>query len=434
MNYDTVADDVPDSNIQFSLSPINIYATYHLLRNIKADTATGHDDIPAKLLKRCAPFFANNIMTLFNCSIAIGTFPSCWKMANVTPVYKKKGSKSDVENYRPISVLPVLGRLLERTIAIQLQSYCDASHIIPIQQFGFRKYSSCELAVLAALDTWQDEVSRGNLVGALLIDLSKAFDSISHCGLIHELNSIGMDCHSLEWFKSFLSSRLQRLAINKTFSPWLPVTKGVPQGSALSPLLFNIFVRNIPLSADGHVFQFADDLTNSVSASDPLTLTSKLQTSYSKIKSFCDNKNLTINLSKTQHIIFKSHNKHLPNDFSISFDDLPITPSPTVNMLGVVIHQHFTMASHILMINKKCHGLLGVLRRASAYLPSSLLTLVYTSLIRSYIEYNSATYYSAAPSHLKKLDVIQKIASRILTNSPQGTHSAPLSLISFLTS
>jgi len=286
LNYDTVADDVPDSNIQFSLSPINIYATYHLLRNIKADTATGHDDIPAKLLKRCAPFFANNIMTLFNCSIAIGTFPSCWKMANVTPVYKKKGSKSDVENYRPISVLPVLGRLLERTIAIQLQSYCDASHIIPIQQFGFRKYSSCELAVLAALDTWQDEVSRGNLVGALLIDLSKAFDSISHCGLIHELNSIGMDCHSLEWFKSFLSSRLQRLAINKTFSPWLPVTKGVPQGSALSPLLFNIFVRNIPLSADGHVFQFADDLTNSVSASDPLTLTSKLQTSYSKIKSF----------------------------------------------------------------------------------------------------------------------------------------------------
>ena len=127
-----------------------------------------------------APFLANNIMTLFNYSIAIDAFPSCWKMANVTAVYKNKGSRSEVENYRAISVLPVLGRLLEKTVAIQLQSYCDALNIIPMQQFGFRKYSSCELAVLAALDTWQEEVSRGNLVGTLLIDLSKAFDSISH--------------------------------------------------------------------------------------------------------------------------------------------------------------------------------------------------------------------------------------------------------------
>ena len=98
-------------------------------------------------------------------------------------------------------------------------------------------------------------------------------------------------------------------------------------------------------------------------------------------------------------------------------------------MLGVIVDHHFTMAAHILMVNKKCHGLLGILRRAAAYLPSSVLTLVYTSLIRSCIEYSSATYFSAAPSHLKKLDIIQKIASRIITNSPQGTHSAPLQVL-----
>src|SRR3989442_5486230 len=426
LDHNLLADELQTSDSQFSLTPINIYTTYNLLRNIKADTATGHDDIPAKFLKRWAPFLAYNIMILFNFSIAINAFPSSWKMANVTAVYKKKGSRSEVENYRAISVLPVLGRLLERTVAIQLQSYCNAHNIIPIQQFGFRKFSSCELAVLAALDTWQEEVSRGNLVGTLLIDLSKDFDSISHSKLILELSSIGMDRQSLEWFKSFLSIRFQRLVVNETYSPWQPVTKGVPQGSSLSPLLFNIFVRHIPSFCDGHAFQFADDLTNSVAAADPLTLSSKLQASYSKIKSFFDERNLTINLSKTQLMGFKPPNKHLPNDYTITLDGLALPPSPSVLMLGVVVDHHFTMAAHILMLNKKCHGLLGVLRRAAAYLPSSLLTLVYTSLIRTCMEYCSATYFSAAPSHLKKLDIIQKIASRILTNSPQATHSAPL--------
>jgi len=177
--------------------------------------------------------------------------------------------------------LPVLGRLLERVVASQLQQYCDALKTIPSQQFGFRKYSSCELMILAALDTWKAEVSNGNFVGALLIDLSKAFDSISHPLLINELASIGIDGLSLDWFRSFLSARKQRVVINKIPTPWLPVTKGVPQGSSLSPLLFNIFVRHLPLSCDGQVFQFADDLTNSVADANILALSlisSKLPT------------------------------------------------------------------------------------------------------------------------------------------------------------
>ena len=119
----------------------------------------------------------------------------------------------------------------------------------------------------------------------------------------------------------------------------------------------------------------------------------------------------------------------MPSGFSITLDDKAIVPSSTVLLLGVTIDQHFTMAAHIDQVVRKCHGLLGMLRRAASYLPPALLTLAYTSLIRSYLEYNSATFATAAPTHLRKLDVIQKIASRVITNSPSQTHSAPLQIL-----
>ena len=228
---------------------------------------------------------------------------------------------------------------------------------------------------------------------------------------------------------SYLSTRTQRVKIDNITSSWKPVTKGVPQGSSLSPLLFNIFVRQLPQACEGDVYQFADDLTNSVVASDPVTLSTKLQAAYCKAKLFCDSKNLTINVAKTQLVVFKASHKHLPTDFSITLDNSSILPSNTVQLLGVTIDQHFTMAAHINQVSKKCHGLLGILRRAASYLPPSLLTLIYTSVIRSYLEYNSAVYATAAPTHLNKLQTIQKIASRIITNSPPLTHSAPLQLL-----
>jgi len=200
----------------------------------------------------------------------------------------------------------------------------------------------------------------------------------------------------------------------------------VPQGSPLSPLLFNIAVRHLPRVCDTDLFQFADDLTNSASDKDLEGLSSKLQRSYEKIKEFCEDRKLKINPSKTQLIIFKSSNKRLSENFSLSIDGFNISPSPTVTLLGVTLDQHFTMRPHIESVVKKCHGLLGMLRRAGTSLPRELLKLIYVSMIRAQLEYCSATFVGSASTHLNKLDVIQKIASRIITDSPSQTHSAPL--------
>jgi hypothetical protein len=127
-------------------------------------------------------------------------------------VYKNKGSKTEPGIYRPISVLPVLARVLERAIASQLYRYCDAKEVIPSQQFGFRRNSSCEMALLAALDSWIGSVDAEKYVGALLIDLSKAFDSVSHPLLLEELERIGCGTEALQWFLSYLSGRVQSQA------------------------------------------------------------------------------------------------------------------------------------------------------------------------------------------------------------------------------
>lgn len=413
---------------EFEIRPLELWSTTRLLQQVKPDTSAGPDDIPPFLIQKLAHFMAPNINHLYNSSIGIGSLPSEWKKANVVPVYKKKGSKSELENYRPISILSTLGRILEKNVATQLQEYCDRHSVIPIEQFGFRKNSSCELALLAALENWIQALSVGKYVGVLLIDLSKAFDSINHGQLLQELQHIGCTQQSIQWFSSFFSGRQQRVKAGESTAGWHSVNKGVPQGSPLSPLLFNIMVRDLPVCCNADTFQFADDLSNSAADVCLDSLTVKLQDIYNNVKAFCDKRNLSINLEKTQLIVLKSPRKHLPSNFHITLDNVVISPSSTVKLLGVTLDQHLTMAAHIDMVIKKCHGLLGMLRRATVYLPTELLKLIYTSVIRSHLEYASAVFTTAAQTHLNKLDVIQKIASRIIKGCPPQTHSAPLQL------
>ena len=415
-----------DTDPLFNLHPTDRMTVQRMLKNVREEASTGPDDLSPYLIKRLSSALAPNVTRLINISLESGHVPTVWKEANVTAVYKKKGSKTDVNNYRPISVLPALGLVLEKIVARQLQGYCDAYSIIPNEQFGFRKNSSCELALLAAQDKWMGDVAKGSYVGTLMVDLSKAFDSVDHTQLIDELQKIGCDRDSLRWFSSYLDGRVQRVKSGNTTTPWKPVNKGVPQGSALSPLLFNILMRQLPSASGSDCFQFADDLTNSATCSDLNGLRDKLEKVYCNIKSFCTRFNMEINLKKTQLIVFKPVRKILPDEFHIVLDGISIYPEKKVQVLGVTLDRHLTMADHIDLTVSKCHGLLGMLRRASTTLPRQLLKLAYTSLIRSQLEYCSAVFTTAAPSHLTKLDVIQKMASRIVMNADSRAHSEPL--------
>ena len=418
-------------NIQdaFSLSHIPSHVVAQHLLTIKHNTSTGPDNLPALFLKKTATAIAPNIAKIFNTSITSSHFPVSWKQANITPVYKGKGGKKDPQNYRPISVLPCLARIFEKEIAKQLSTYVLQRGLIPKQQFGFRQNASTETALLAAMENWVGELDKqGMMVGLLLIDLTKAFDNVNHALLVNDLSQIGCDTSSLSFLSSYLTGREQRVVFGGDTTDWMQITKGVPQGSGISPLLFNIYVRGLPDSVNDPIFQFADDITNSTSSTNADQIKIQLEQNFQSIQTFCSNKDLPINIGKTQFVVLKLPSKKIDKDIELSLDSHIIKPTSSVELLGLTIDQHLSFKEHIAKTSKKCHGILGVINKARHILPTNLLKLSYTALVRPHLEYCSLVLASASKSNLNKLEVVQKIASRIILDQSRDTHAAPLLL------
>ena len=390
-------------------------------------SSAGQDGIPGHLLKNYADSLAGSICDIFNASIQQAAFPNEWKKTNISAVWKNKGSKSDPRNYRPISIIPIMGRLLEKAIATQLTSYCNANQIIPTEQFGFRKKSSCEMALLSATDKWFEQIDNGMLVGTLLIDLTKAFDTVPHQQLLLELAGIQCGLKSVTWFQSYITDRYQRvIQHNDVCTPWKPVNRGVPQGSCLSPLLFNIFIRDLPATSSADTWQFADDVTQSEVDKDTDTVVNKLTETFQKTKQFCQSKQLEINAAKTQFIIFKSASKKIPDNVELQLDSCIIKAQPQVKLLGVTLDRHLTFKDHITNVVNTCNGLLGVLRRIAHFLPRRLSKMFFTAIIRSHLEYASSLLVPVAKVHLDKLDIVQRKAARIICQAPSDSHADPL--------
>jgi hypothetical protein len=194
----------------------------------------------------------------------------------------------------------------------------------------------------------------------------------------------------------------------------------------LSPLLFNIFVRDLPGCSDADTIQFADDVTDSEADSNETIVIERLTESFNKTKNFCESRELVINANKTQFIVFKQPSKKFKTDFTITLDGNVISAADHVKLLGVTLDKHFTFAEHIDKTVKKCQELLGTLQRASPYLPRELLRSAFVSLVRSHLEYASAAFIAAAPTHLKRMDIVQKQASRIICRAPRLSHAEPL--------
>jgi len=223
----------------------------------------GPDDIPNSVLKTAAPYISSQLAALFNLSIKQGKVPELWQSSTVTPIYKS-GDHTIPANYRPISITSCMLKLMERCIAEQIKSHLkrkDHRFLRP-NQFGFRPGHSCESCLLKIVDDCRMAMDRGNCVGLVCLDLSKAFDSLPVEGLISALRSAGLDDPAIDWFRSYLSSRQQRVKIGNTLSDSETVSFGVPQGSILGPLLFVIFINELPTQCRwSDASLFADDTT-----------------------------------------------------------------------------------------------------------------------------------------------------------------------------
>jgi len=242
---------------------------------------------------------------VINLSLDTGQFPQEWKAAKIIPLHKS-GSTTIFDNYRPISVLPIVSKVIEKIVHKQLMNFLDENKLLSTRQFGFRAKMSTELAATLLLDDIRKNVDKGQLVGAVFVDLSKAFDTISHSKLLTKLPSYGIDGKERTWFEDYLFNRSAQVSYNDVLSEAQQLKSGVPQGSILGPLLFVLFFNDITDIIDTNIVKYADDTVIYWADKDVTNLSKILTNEMAKLEKWMDENELILNAKKgkTEVLVF----------------------------------------------------------------------------------------------------------------------------------
>ena len=348
----------------FQPRPISLGELECTVFSMRNSAACGADGVCIRMLKTSFLAIGSVIQHIINTCISKSDIPEQWKHSIVHPIFKS-GNPSDPSNFRPISLVPVIMKVVERVIQQQLQHYLSQNHLLAPSQHGFRPQHSTETALLSVTDRILAATDRGDISFLCLIDLSKCFDVIDHKLLLDKLALYGIET---PWFKAYLKGHTQSVSMTdglqrRVLSRPLPNTMGVFQGSALGPLLFTIFSNDLALHADDAcVFQYADDTQLLVSGpkNNVSALISRMEASLEALNKWFHSNALKVNASKTQLMIFGSRQnlKHLP-PVVVSFRDTELEPCAQAGNLGVVFDSCLTWEAHVSELSRRCMGLVA---------------------------------------------------------------------------
>ena len=383
----------------FSFKPTTAVSIHALISKSSSKKATGVDGISAKLLKSCSNTIAQPIADLINFSVATSQFPDRLKQANVVPVFKKK-DPLDKQNYRPVSILPSISKLFERTINDQLSAHFE--NIFNPFLFAFRPGMGCQSTLLRLMEDWRQALDRHDYAAAILMDLSKAFDCLPHDLLLGKLRAYGLTTSACALVRSYLSNRKQRVKLGPHYSEWANTSKGVPQGSILGPLLFKVFINDIfNVLNKSTLYNYADDNTLSYSHHNAETLIQVLQCDCSAMLQWFDQNQMKANPDKFQAISFgKRGNRDIPH---LSCESIHIPCEDSVSLLGVNFDHLLTFNNHINDICKKAARQLAVLKRIGHFLTVQGKLTIYKSFIMSNFNYCPLIWHFCSKANTNKL-------------------------------
>ena len=378
------------------------------LQNLNPNKASGPDQIPPWFLKEYANNLHDILTDIFQTSINSGTIPNRWKEANICGVFKK-GDKNDPANYRPVSLTCVCCKILEHIIHSHVMKFLDKHNILTDSQHGFRAKRSTETQLLLTINDISKQVDLNNTITMAILDFSKAFDKVPHKRLLSKLSAYGIDGNLLDWFSSFLSNRIQRVVCDGEVSSSKQVLSGVPQGTVLGPLLFLLYVNDIPANINSTIRLFADDClvyrkTNNHSDQQIL------QEDLDRLEQWQNKWQMNFNPSKCYILTISPKKSYKPPTYKLCNQILKQVESHPY--LGVEIDNKLRWDKHISNITTKANRVLGLIKRNLSRCPKEVKVTAYKTLVRPILDYASVVWDPHHQCDVDKVEAIQRRAAR----------------------
>jgi hypothetical protein len=410
------------SESSFKIPFLAIHEVGALITSLKNTKSMGPDTLNPSLLKLALPYIVESLTFIYNKCIDQGVIPPALKSAKVIPLPKSK-DVTDLHNFRPISLLSVISKPLEKHVHKHLMKHLEDHNLLHPLQSGFRHHHSCQTALVRLCDTWLSAVNQSKVTGAVFLDLKKAFDLVDHKILLKKILLYINDHSTLSFFKSYLGDRTQYVFSNGNFSSLQVIRSGVPQGSVLGPLLFGIFINDLPLSlSDPNVScdLFADDTSLHSHASNIASIQTSLQLSLNDVSDWCRRNRMAIHPQKTKCMVITSRQKHQTNKFalSLSIDSNKIDQVHEHRVLGVVLDEELKWQSHIDSVNKKVARSLFLLSKLKPFLDTDARKMFFHAHCVCHVNYASVVWSCAAVTHQKRLNSLLRRAAKVILPDP----------------
>lgn len=401
----------------FTLALVTYNEVLNAIKSLRNDCSTGPDQIPTKFIKPIAEFLASPLCHIINTCIQTSAFPTKWKTARISPIPKVDDQRAN-DDYRPVSILPVLSKIFERLVMNQIVDFIEKEQILNEKVCGYRKGHSTVTALLGIKDMIVQAMGRGEITLMVLADFSKAFDTIDYKTLLYKMHALKFSNSFLKWLLNYLDNRHQFVQVDDKMSELMLTRFGVPQGSILGPVLFNLYVTDLQGEMEQPCFQYADD-TTIVAQGRPkncCSIENAMNNDLVKLNSWSVSANLALNPRKTKVMVLSTKQlsrHHNLDDFSpaLKIGQQQIEREKSVKLLGVILDQHLLWEDHVNKVTSSCFGALSILKKFKNIMSLKLKKQVAELLILSKLDYADAVFRPLSLKLQKRLQKVENAAA-----------------------
>ena len=420
--------ELPDFRSRTEKIIDNLVITEQMIREqikmLDVNKSFGPDEIHPRMLVELVDHLAEPLAIIMNKSLSSGTVPNDWKIAHVTPIYKNKGAQNLAINYRPVSLTSIVCKMMEKILRKHIMKHLTDEKLLTENQHGFISRRSTVTQLLSYIDKCCESISNGKVVDSIYFDFAKAFDTVPHRRLHKKLEGYGISGSVLDWIKSFLTDRKQLVKVDQARSTTDPVVSGIPQGSVLGPLLFVIYINDLPDNVISSILLFADDTkifkeVNSID--DSLTI----QKDIDKLESWSNDWLLKFHPDKC-HVLTLGKHWNIVHAHPYSLGGNQLEHVFVEKDLGVLIDSDLTFEEHISKQVKKANSILGVIRRGFEELSPRTFYILYTTFVRPHLEYAQSVWSPRLRKYVNLIEGVQRRATRMVRRLQNLTYEQRL--------